>query len=147
MHADSVPSAIHRLENPPISVPRNMIQALDIMSIQAQTYVKGKRARKNLKIVEIVDIDPNTRNLRTNDIFVWDSARDTFQRTGESQCIYEIQRRRGWNAAQINEELQYREQILDYMVNNDIRDFKEISEIIKSYQATPEKLLQKIGLK
>ncbi|WP_292485219.1 ATPase, T2SS/T4P/T4SS family [Methanohalobium sp.] len=147
MHADSVPSAIHRLENPPISVPRNMIQALDIMTIQAQTYVSGKRARKNLKIVEIVDIDPNTRNLRTNDIFVWDSARDTFQRTGESQCIYEIQRRRGWNAAQINEELHYREKILDYMVNNDIRDFKEISEIIKSYQATPEKLLQKIGLK
>lgn len=146
MHADSVPSAIHRLENPPISVPRNMIQALDIMSIQAQTYVRGKRARKNLKIVEIVDIDPNTRNLRTNDIFVWDSAKDTFQRTGESQCIYEIQQRRGWNAAQIREELRYRQQILDYMVDNDIRDFKEISEIIKSYQATPEKLLQKIGL-
>ncbi|MFP4655532.1 MAG: type II/IV secretion system ATPase subunit [Methanohalobium sp.] len=147
MHADSVPSAIHRLENPPISVPRNMIQALDIISIQAQTYVRGKRARKNLKIVEIVDIDPNTRNLRTNDIFVWDSSRDTFQRTGESQCIYEIQQRRGWNAAQIREELRYRQQILDYMVDNDIRNFKEISEIIKSYQATPEKLLQKIGLK
>ena len=33
MHADSVESAIHRLENPPISVPRTTITALDIIRI------------------------------------------------------------------------------------------------------------------
>ncbi|MDY7081424.1 MAG: ATPase, T2SS/T4P/T4SS family, partial [Halobacteria archaeon] len=69
MHADSVDSAIHRLENPPISVPRSMLKALDIVSIQTQTFVGGERVRRNLKLVEIMGIDPKTRNIRTDDIF------------------------------------------------------------------------------
>ncbi len=146
MHADSVSSAIHRLENPPISVPRTMIQALDIMSIQTQTYSKGNRVRRNTKLVEIVDIDPNTRNIRTNDIFAWDSTTDTFHRTGESKALSDIQMRRGWTSGQVRQELIYRQKVLEYMVNNDITDFQEISGIINAYQATPEKVLKKLKL-
>ncbi len=146
MHADSVASAIHRLENPPISVPRNMIQALDIMSIQAQTYSKGKRVRRNLKLVEIIDIDPNTRNIRTNDVFVWDSNEDKFHRTGESKALQDIRIRRGWVQADVNRELVNRRRVLEYMVDNEIKDFAEISGIINAYQATPDKLMAKLGL-
>jgi Type IV secretory pathway, VirB11 components, and related ATPases involved in archaeal flagella biosynthesis len=146
MHADSVASAIHRLENPPISVPRTMIQALDIMSIQSQTYTKGKRVRRNIKLVEIIDIDPNTRNIRTNDIFVWDSESDIFIRTGESKALFDIKMRRGWGQGRIDQELYYRQKILEHMVNNDITDFQEISDIINAYQSTPEKVLRKLKL-
>ena len=146
MHADSVASAIHRLENPPISVPRTMIQALDIMSIQSQTYTKGKRVRRNIKLVEIIDIDPNTRNIRTNDIFVWDSESDMFIRTGESKALFDIKMRRGWGQGKVDQELYYRQKILEYMMNNDINDFQEISDIINAYQSTPEKVLKKLKL-
>ncbi|MHC1576065.1 MAG: type II/IV secretion system ATPase subunit, partial [Methanosarcinaceae archaeon] len=146
MHADSVASAIHRLENPPISVPRNMLQALDIMCIQAQTYSHGKRVRRNLKLVEIVDIDPNTHNIRTNDIFDWDSNTDSFHRIGESKALMDIRMRRGWGPQEINRELKYRQHVLDYMINNNINDFKEISSIINAYQATPERLLKKLNM-
>ncbi|WP_236622682.1 type II/IV secretion system ATPase subunit [Methanococcoides methylutens] len=146
MHADSVPSAIHRLENPPISVPRNMIQALDIMCIQAQTYSMGKRVRRNLKVVEIIDIDPNTRNVRTNDVFAWDSSTDTFNRTGDSKALMDIRMRRGWGAMDVNRELANRQRILEYMVDNDIEDFKQISGIINAYQSTPEKVLKELDL-
>jgi flagellar protein FlaI len=146
MHADSVASAIHRLENPPISVPRTMIQALDIMSIQSQTYTKGKRVRRNIKLVEIVDIDPNTRNIRTNDIFVWDSESDMFIRTGESKALFDIKMRRGWAQGKVDQELYYRQKILEYMADNGITDFQEISDIINAYQSTPEKVLKKLQL-
>ena len=146
MHADSVSSAIHRLENPPISVPRNMIQALDIMSIQAQTFSAGKRVRRNLKLVEITDIDPNTRNIRTNDIFTWDSSTDSFRHTGKSKALNDIKLQRGWNEGDIKRELQTRQNILEYMLYNGIRDFKEIATIIKEYQATPEKTLARFGM-
>ncbi|MGM0770962.1 MAG: type II/IV secretion system ATPase subunit [Halobacteriota archaeon] len=146
MHADSVPSAIHRLENPPISVPRNMIQALDIMCIQAQTYSMGKRVRRNLKVVEIIDIDPNTRNVRTNDVFVWDSSTDIFHRTGDSKALMDIRMRRGWGAADVNRELRNRQQILEYLVDNGVEDFKEISGIINAYQSTPEKVLKELNM-
>ncbi len=146
MHADSVASAIHRLENPPISVPRTMIQALNIISIQAQTYVNGKRARRNMKLVEITDIDPTTRNIRTNDIFVWDPLTDKFLRVGESKALNEIMIRRGWSPGDLKKELVFRQKILEFMVNNKISDFNAISTIIHDYQATPDKVLTKLNI-
>jgi len=38
MHAGSVDAAIHRLESEPLNVPRNMVQALNIISVQALIY-------------------------------------------------------------------------------------------------------------
>lgn len=146
MHADSVSSAIHRLENPPISVPRTMIQALNIMSIQSQTYVQGKRARRNMKLVEITDIDPTTRNIRTNDIFVWDPLTDKFLRVGESKALNDIMVRRGWSLAELKNELMNRQKILEFMVDNKITDFNAISTIIHDYQVTPEKILKKLNI-
>jgi flagellar protein FlaI len=146
MHADSVSSAIHRLENPPISVPRTMIQALNIISIQSQTFVRGKRARRNMKLVEITDIDPTTRNIRTNDIFVWDALTDKFNRVGESKALAEIMIRRGWNIADLKKELNFRQKILEFMVNNKINDFNAIATIIHDYQVTPDKVLKKLNI-
>lgn len=146
MHADSVSSAIHRLENPPISVPRSMIQALNIISIQAQTFVKGKRARRNMKLVEITDIDPTTRNIRTNDIFAWDALTDKFHRVGESIALNEVMIRRGWNIGDLKKELSNRQEILEFLINNKISDFYAIATIIHDYQVTPDKVLKKLNI-
>jgi flagellar protein FlaI len=146
MHADSVSGAIHRLENPPISVPRSMIQALNIISIQAQTYVQGKRARRNMKLVEITDIDPATRNIRTNDIFAWDALTDKFHRVGESKALNDIMIRRGWSAADLKKEVTNRLKVLEFMVNNKITDFNAISTIIHDYQVNPDKVLKNLNI-
>lgn len=146
MHADSVSGAIHRLENPPISVPRSMIQALNIISIQSQTFVKGKRARRNMKLVEITDIDPTTRNIRTNDIFAWDALTDKFHRVGESKAMNEIMIRRGWSSTDLKKELINRQKILEFMVNNKITDFNAISTIIHDYQVSPDKVLKNFNI-
>ncbi|MDW7726602.1 MAG: ATPase, T2SS/T4P/T4SS family [Candidatus Methanoperedens sp.] len=147
MHADSVASAIHRLENPPISVPRTMIQALDIISIQSQTYIMDKRVRRNMKLVEITDIDPTTRNIRTNDIFSWDALTDTFVRVGESKAINDVMKRRGWSIQELKRDLNYRQQILQLMVDNKITDFNAIFTIIHDYHSTPEKIIKQLNLK
>ena len=146
MHADSVASAIHRLENPPISVPRTMIQALDIISIQAQIYVKGQRARRSTKIVEITDIDPVTKNIRTNDIFVWNPMNDVIERVGESKALKDIETRRGWTAHELKAELVRRQKVLEYLIDNKINDFKAIATIIHAYESTPEKVMEKLGI-
>ena len=146
MHADSVASAIHRLENPPISVPRSMIQALNIICIQSQTYHKGKRVRRNMKLVEITDIDPHTRNIRTNEIFEWDSMTDTFQRVGESKALNEIMTKRAWTEKDLKKELVYREKIMDFLARNNILDYNTVSTVIYEYSIDPEKVLRKLKI-
>ncbi len=147
MHADSVAGAIHRLENPPISVPRSMLAALNIMCIQAQIQIHGKRVRRNTRIVEITDIDPVTRNIKTNEIFIWDGLTDSFHHVGESKALMEIAAQRGWNHSDLEQELKYRQQILEYMVKQDIRDYRKIANIIHEYELNPEKTLERLEIK
>ena len=97
-----------------------------------------------MKLVEITDIDPTTRNIRTNDIFSWDALTDKFNRVGESKALHEIMIRRGWNIIDLKNELLNRQKILEFMVNNKISDFNAIATIIHDYQVTPEKVLKKL---
>jgi len=144
MHADSVDSAIHRLENPPISVPRSMLKALDIVSIQSQTFVGGERVRRNMKLVEIIGIDPKTRNIRTDDIFQWNAETDTFVRTGNSTALQDIKKSRGWTDEELERELDKRREVLQYMLDNDIADYEDVSKIIQSFIIDPDRVLNQI---
>ena len=58
MHAGSVDAAIHRLESEPLNVPRNMLQALNIISIQALIYQGTARVRRCQEIVEVIGHRP-----------------------------------------------------------------------------------------
>ncbi len=146
LHADSINGVIHRLENPPINVPRPMIEALDIISIQAQTYVNGRRVRRNLEIAEIVGLDPKTRALRTTTVFKWDSVRDEHVMIGSSKALEEIKTERGWSKKDLNEELNRRMFLLEKLVENNITEFGEVSRIIRLYQSNPQKALSEVGV-
>ena len=53
MHAGSIDAAIHRLENEPLNVPRNMVQALNIISVQALIYRGTERVRGSRKSLRL----------------------------------------------------------------------------------------------
>ena len=69
VHADSVASLVHRLENKPIDIPRVLLPALEGCVIQIQTRINGRRVRRTKQIVEIVGIDPNSMEIITNEVF------------------------------------------------------------------------------
>ena len=142
LHADSVNGVIHRLENPPINVPRAMIEALDIVSIQSQVFIGKRRVRRNIEIAEIIGVDPHTKIMRTTTVFAWDSSKDDHVMVGSSKALEEIRTLRSWSRRELEEELKTRERILQYMLDNSIRDFREVARIIQTYQVNPEKVIQ-----
>jgi flagellar protein FlaI len=144
MHADSVASAVHRLENPPISVPRNMLSALDMVIIQVQARVGGQRIRRNKQIIEILDIDPRTNELITNEVFRWRQATDEISYSGKSFILEEIMEERGWNEERIREELKRRQEVLEWMRIKKIRQFRDVSKILVSYFRDPEAVIGKV---
>ncbi len=62
MHAGGVDATIHRLESEPLNVPRNMLQALNIISVQGLIFRGSERVRRCQEIVEITGIEPNSGN-------------------------------------------------------------------------------------
>jgi len=46
---------------------------------------------------------------------------------------------------ELNEELERRKRVLEFMVNHNVRDFRSVSNIIHTYQNKPSKVLKEIG--
>jgi len=108
MHAGSVDAAIHRLESEPLNVPRNMVQALNIISVQGQIYRGTERVRRLVEIVEVAGIDPSTGNLRVNNVFTYDTIHDVYHFAGRSQVYSDIAEKRGWTRDQLEKEIAIR---------------------------------------
>ena len=147
VHADSAKSLIHRLEGKPIEIPRVMLQSLDIVSIQITARVKGKRVRRCKQIIEIIDIDPTTKEILTNEAFRWDPIEDKFIYTGKSYVLEGIRARWDFSKEQISEEIRKRADILQWMCKSNVRSFKEVSKAISRYTENPEEFLKKMQSK
>jgi len=144
IHADSVASIVHRLENPPLDVPRNMLSALDLVSVQVQARVGGQRIRRNKQIVEILDIDPRTNELITNEVFKWHPATDEITYSGKSFILEEIMEERGWDEERMREELKMRQEVLEWMRIRKIRNYRDVSNILIQYFRDPTTIMEKV---
>jgi flagellar protein FlaI len=145
MHAGSVDAAIHRLESEPLNVPRNMVQALNIISVQALVYHGTERFRRVQEIVETAGIDPSTGNLRVNNVFMYDPIKDLISFTGRSQIYTDIAEKRGWTREQLESEIQLRKNLLEEMMKQGVRDYISVATLFHAYYIDPRNVLAHIA--
>lgn len=138
MHADSARSVVYRLENDPINVPRLVLQALDVIAIQAQTRVKGRRVRRLMEVVELVGMDPATKELLTNTVFKWDAGKDAYDFAGRSYMFDRIAQERNWTREELRAEYQRRQSFLRAMRVKGVKDVRQMTDLIKAYYRDPE---------
>ena len=144
MHAGSVDAAIHRLESEPLNVPRNMVQALNIISLQGLIYHGTERVRRVQEVVEIAGIDPNTGNLRVNNVFVYDPVRDKFNYSGRSQIYSDIAEKRGWTREQLEADILTRKNLLEEMKKQGIKDYISVATLFHAFQIDAKNVLANI---
>ncbi|HVP95636.1 type II/IV secretion system ATPase subunit [Methanoregula sp.] len=133
MHAGSIDAAIHRLESEPLNVPRNMIQALNIMSVQALIFRGTERVRRAQEVVEIVGIDAATGNLKVNNVFEYDPVHDTTRYTRRSTVYNTIAAKRGWTREQLDAEIAVRKDLLEAMHTQGILDYISTASLFHNY--------------
>ena len=144
VHADSTKSLIHRLEGEPINIPRIMLQSLDIVCLQTISRVKNKRARRCKQVIEIIDIDPTTKELLTNEVFHWDPVKDSFQYSGKSYILEQIRAKNNMNHSMITDELTRRAKIIDWMLEKNITNFEDVAISTAQYYENKMELIAKI---
>ena len=143
-HADSTRALIHRLEGKPIDIPRIMLASLDIAFIQINTKIGDKRVRRCKQIVEIIDIDPNTKEILTNEVFRWDPVTDNFIYSGKSYILERIRKMYDMDKEQMMTELKRRVKVLDWMKKKNIRSFNDVANVVSLYNEIPDKLMEQI---
>ncbi len=142
MHADSVDAVIHRLESDPINIPRSLLSALDVISVQVQARVGGKRVRRTKQLSEIVGLDPHTQEILTNEVFRWVPKDDSFKYSGVSYVLERIQVEQGKTSEDMRRELENRVEIIKYLIRHDIRDFRDVGGIVATYYKDPDEVME-----
>jgi flagellar protein FlaI len=114
-HAESVSAMVHRMENPPISLPRSLVSALNLVLLQRQVKVGTKMTRRVQSLTEIVGLDPETNELITNSVYSWNPSDDTFLFSGHSYIYERVAIMKNWTMKDIEKEVRARVDVLEYM--------------------------------
>ena len=145
MHAGGVDAAIHRLESEPLNVPRNMVQALNIISVQGLIFHGTERVRRVQEVVEIAGIDPSTGNMRVNNVFVYDPIHDKINFTGRSQIYSDIAEKRGWTREQLEADITIRKNLLEEMRKQGIIDYISVASLFHAYSIDAKEVIANIS--
>jgi flagellar protein FlaI len=134
IHADSIETAVTRLENEPIGLPRTMVESLDLCAVQTQRRLGGQRVRRVERIAEIRGIDDRTGDLDYANPVAWQPQADSFTRS-HSEVLDSIRAGRGWEPADLQAELAAREQFLNTLWEQGVTDYREFTAHLRDYYA------------
>ncbi len=145
IHASDMHALIQRLESPPIELPRALLTSLDLIVFLNSVTVKSAPVRRVTNVTEVIKLDPETNRLVTMTPFYWVSEiEDRFENTGGSQIIYHIKLQNGWDDDRLNQELQNRKMILEWMIRKKLRSYEDVGRVVADYSKDPNGVLQKI---
>ncbi|NIM26571.1 MAG: type IV secretory pathway protein [Nitrosopumilaceae archaeon] len=144
IHADSIDATLTRLTSAPMEVPKALIaNSLDLITLQLKIRVGNKSARRIIQVAEIDGIDEKTGQIKTNTVFRWNPTTDQHEFSGRSVVFEKIKERDGETDEKINYELTKRRVALEWLVKNNIREHKKVSENIMEYYENPERFYER----
>lgn len=146
MHAGRYEDVIYRLETPPINLSPSLVDTLDIILVMVHAREKGESARRLKEVVEIESIDKETGNARTNSPFRWSPNEDSFEYIGSSYLLQEMAAHKGVELAEIQKEMNNRKKLLEWMKENNMTNFREVTALFREYRKNPEKVLKDAGI-
>ncbi len=144
-HADSVDEVLKRFTTDPINVSKTMFTALDLVSIQTQTRVQGRKVRRNKSLTEINHYDAEHDEINVQDVYQWQAETDEYLKMGDSNTLEEIQFDRGWSNEKLQEELFKREIILAYLIKNELNTYAQVAATVQAFINDPDTILTLIA--
>ncbi|WP_457752480.1 CpaF family protein [Thermococcus sp.] len=144
IHANSSRETITRLESPPMSVPRIMIPALDIILMQVRFHSRKKGTiRRITEIAEVAGIEGD--HVQLNKLYKYDPAKDELIPTGvPSRVLNTLAHHTGLSIRELELEREKRKVILEWMVEKGIRSIQEVGHYIRQFYIDEDSLLAKI---
>ena len=140
MHADSLESAIKRLQQKPMDIPAGYISLMNCAVVVKRVKEgSGHGARRVMTVSEISDATSS------HTAFSWISREDYFKNQIEdSKLLQRVAESTGRDMNEILEEHNRRTAILKWMLEHDIHDYKKVTEVIGKYYMDPDALMHEI---
>jgi archaeal flagellar protein FlaI len=144
LHSNTARETITRLINAPMNVPSIMIPALDFIIMQQRMYrPEGGSIRRVTEVAEIVGMEEG--NVQLNRVFEWDNVADKVEYVGiASQTLRDIAEMRGIGITELEEEIEKRRLVLEYLADTNIRSIDEVGRCVNNYYRDPDEVLERI---
>jgi flagellar protein FlaI len=131
LHANTAMETITRITNPPMSVPHIQVAALDLIVMQTRIMTPQRTVRRVTEISEIGGFEAGKPSL--NPLYVW-TPRHGLKPTGVPSKLRErIAKAAGVPLTELDMVLKNRKEVLDYMVQHQIKDLPSVRSIIQEY--------------
>ncbi|HUU89423.1 MAG TPA: type II/IV secretion system ATPase subunit [Candidatus Glassbacteria bacterium] len=143
MHAENIDSAVKRLTSKPMEIAPAYIPLMNIvLSIQRIHLIKNgekKAVRRVINVNEIADYEKYRTPIS------WEPAQDIHEtRLDKSILLTSISQKRGITKQELIEEIGKRKDVLHWMIEKNIRSYKDVAAIIGEYYARPKQIYEKI---
>jgi len=133
IHAGTVQELLSRVESEPMNVPRNLFASLDVVIFNAMVKHGEHFIRRVMRVVEIVELDPEKGDLVTNPIFKWNAVDDTYEFSGSSAMFADIEEEFGIPEDELVEEMHTRARVLEWLFENNIVDYSKVASAVRDY--------------
>lgn len=145
VHADTIFETVRRLINPPINVPPNLLEAVNLVIVMFRDRKRG--IRRVLQVGELMQSEGREK-IMPNVLYRWDSVEDRIVRHSESRrLIDDISRNTGMPLESLEKELLAKKSIIDWMVRNNIRDLRSIAGVVQDYYSDPASVSKRMSAK
>ena len=144
VHADSMSETIRRLINPPIQTPANLLDAVDLNIVMFRDRRRG--IRRVSQIGEfIVSEESGRTTVKPNLLYRWDPNKDKIVEHSASVKLYDkLSTHTGMSYNEIQKDLKEKQDILNWLVKNDVRDIYNVGKSIADYYLDKESILKRI---
>jgi len=138
VHADTAAETISRLTNPPISVPVNLLKAVNLNVVMFRDRRKGIR-----RVSQLAEFISSKEGVNANILYRYVSERDSIEAHNDSLSFFEdLGRHTGMSETDINKNLDEKAGILKWMIKNELRSLNDIGKIMNLYYTNSEALFE-----
>jgi hypothetical protein len=114
-----------------------------VKHVKSPLFVSGERRSSNRKFVNIAEV---TRSGGTVEVSKWNPGTDTFDdKYAESYLLKQMALGLDLSVDFLLEELERRKEILLWMANMNIRDYRSVNEVLNTYYNDPAAMYLKVS--
>ncbi|MFH1291252.1 MAG: ATPase, T2SS/T4P/T4SS family [archaeon] len=140
MHANSATETISRLINPPLSIPANLLNAVNLNVVMFRDRRKGIR-----RVFQVAEFNTSGDRAEANIIYRWIPEVDKIIKHSESSRFFEeISKNTGMTQAELEKNLEEKRHIITWLMKNKIRSLKNFGKVMNHYYSNKDNLLKEI---
>jgi len=129
-HADSADELIKRFTNPPIDVPKTVMESLHLILVQYRNRRLG--FRRTFELAEVLRTEGDEP--KTNTLFRWSAKSDTIKKDRWSERLFgEVGLHSGLNRNELTKDLDEKVEVLNWLVKKGIKDVENVGRVSSAY--------------